>query len=303
MLMKRIPFLAFVLVMLVVCGAGAQTPPPIWVIAHMTNSEDAVKWSAGVGANGVEADLRFDGSGKPTVFKHGGVCDCLCAKGVCDHLRNGCETSTAADVLLKAMASQSKLGLVVIDSKVDSGTNPAAGANVIALLDSALFAKGYGGVVIVGAPKLSDFPYLQAAATAAGKSPNVSRIYFTIDGEGKDVVPVLEKLTTLSSANIVYGTGISACAPGNYTQAIALASRNQAAGVIGFDYIWTLDKVSSASTYLTVGADGVMTNVPDRMVENLKKVGYTFAAPGTKFPPATSKDVIKTAMKETPLKP
>jgi hypothetical protein len=269
--------------------------PTIWVITHMANTEDAVRWGAGTGSNGVEMDLRFDDSGNPSRFEHGFPCDCTCfiTYGVCQHLGSSkCTASTAPDTLLKTVAAQPALGMVVIDSKVDQSTNAAAGTNVIRLLDTALFANGFKGVAIVGAPALRDFPYLQAAADAASQSPNAARIYFTIDGEGKDVVPVLMKLTTLSSPNIVYGTGISACAPGDFEKTIALAAKNESAGVIGLAYIWTIDKNSSASSYLKQGANGVMTNAPDTIVPYAKSLGYTLAAPGTLLPPATSKTVI-----------
>lgn len=213
--------------------------------------------------------------------------------GVCKHLgKDPCLSEVAADVLLKTMAAQAPLGLVVIDSKVDKNTTAAAGTNVVTLLETALFANGYKGIVIIGSPKLDTFAYLQAAATAAAKSTYASRMYFTIDGEGKDAVGVLQKLTTLSSPQIVYGTGISACAPGTYYDQIALAAANRDAGVIGSVYIWTIDKDASASSYLTKGANGIMSNSPDTIIALVKKSGYTLAAPGTTFPPATSKKVI-----------
>lgn len=294
-----VPFL-FLILAVIAGPAGAQAPP-VWVIVHMANSEDAAIWGASTGANGVEADLHFDSVGKPTVFQHGFPCDCVCVgDGVCKHLgSSSCTSQVAADTLLKTIAAQSGYGLVVIDSKVDSKTNPAAGTNVISLLDTALFANGYKGVVIVGSPKLNTFSYLQAAATAAATSPNASKIYFTIDGEGKDIVPTLQKLTTLSSPRIVYGTGISACAPGDYGNQIVLGAVNRNAGVIGFVYIWTIEKTDNAWLYVEFGANGVMTNTPDKMVKFFKDQGYTLAAPGTTFPPATSKKVI-TSVSLTP---
>src|SRR5437763_5526304 len=95
-------------------GAAAQNGP-WWVIGHMSNSVEAVNWAADVGANGVEADLRFDADGNPTVFNHGAPCDCSCliSYGVCKYLgKKPCESTVAADTLLAAVAKRASLGLV-----------------------------------------------------------------------------------------------------------------------------------------------------------------------------------------------
>jgi glycerophosphoryl diester phosphodiesterase len=292
--MIRNRMLTFVLLIASVCAStyvSAAETAPIWVIVHMANGEKAVRWAAGSGANGIEADLQFDKDGKPTVFKHGGSCDCTCVKyGVCKQLESKCATSTPAEILLKAIAAEHEaIGLVIIDSKVDQNLE-AAGKNVIRLLETALFSnEAFKGVVIVSVSRGKELAYLQAAATAAAQNEQLAkRIYFAIDGQ-TDVKKVLKKLTTLSSANIVFGTGITACMFGNFETPIAQAALNESKGVIGFVYIWTIDNRDSAFSYLRAGANGVMTNSPAPMIEFLKKKGYTLAIPGTVFPPATSK--------------
>jgi glycerophosphoryl diester phosphodiesterase len=285
--------LIFVLLIASVCVSthlGAAEKPPIWVIAHMTNSEDAVRWAAKSGANGVETDLQFDDNGNPTVFLHGGSCDCTCVKyGVCNHLAKKCATSTRPETLLKTIAAEHEaLGLVIIDSKVGRKkmNRKAAGRNVIGLLDTALFSnQEFKGVAIVSVSERDDSSYLQAAADAAGQSANAARIYFAIDGRNK-VSRVLETLKKLSSANVVYGTGITACVKRGFKGNIATAARYEKAGMIGFVYIWTIDNKDSADSYLREGANGVITNAPAAMTEVLKKRGYTMATPGTVFPPA-----------------
>jgi hypothetical protein len=272
----------------------AEAQGYFYAIGHMTNTRSAVDWTVSTGANALEVDLSFDDAGNPTVFRHGFPCDCTCfTRGVCDHL-DSCDASTDAPALLQHIATK-PIALLVIDSKVDGSTNSAAGRNVVNLLASNLFAQGFGGAVIIGAPKLNAFPYLQAAAEAAQASPNGSRMYFTLDGEGNDVSGVLGKLVSLASKNIVYGTGISACLPGEYETSILIGAANKGAGVIGLDYIWTLDKETSMARYIESGAQGIMTNYPDRLVDLLRRRQIPLAAPGTAIPPSTNPNVITQA--------
>jgi hypothetical protein len=97
---------------------------------------------------------------------------------------------------------------------------------------------------------------------------------------------VLQTLKNLPSANVVYGTGITACSKGSFKGKIETAARNEKQGMIGFVYIWTIDSNNHAESYLTEGANGVITNRPGVMTEELTSRGYTLATPGTVFPPA-----------------
>lgn len=102
---------------------------------------------------------------------------------------------------------------------------------------------------------------------------------------------VIQALTRLPVTGRVYGTGISACAVGAFENAIMLGRVNQLAGVVGFNYIWTLDKRSSAATYLSKGAQGIMTNDPGPIVQEVRGHGYPLATPGARFANATSTNV------------
>src|SRR5437868_4736535 len=80
-------------------GPSAAKTQNFYAIAHMTNSIETVGWAVGQGANGIEADLRFDpATQQPTVFQHSigdQPCDCSCGVGmgsessVCSHLHGG----------------------------------------------------------------------------------------------------------------------------------------------------------------------------------------------------------------------
>jgi glycerophosphoryl diester phosphodiesterase len=303
--MRRLKVIFSLLV--AVCTYAEQ--PPVWVIAHMTNSVEAVKWAAEAGANGVEADLHFDANGNPTVFRHSTklteVCDCTCSPlaprmPVCEHLgSNKCFSEVGVSEWFAAVVAAEQIGLVFIDSKVDTTTSLSAGRKLISTLESELFGKGYRGMVVISSSKLDTFSYLYAAATAAlaSREEYRDRMYFTIDGEGSDTVAVLNKLTRpgLPSANIVYGTGESACSPSQFWDSILLGEVNRRAGVIGFNYVWTIDKSTTAAEYLDKGAGAIITNDPAEIVRLVKKSRFTLAAPGrreTFFPAATNKKVI-----------
>ena len=263
-----------------------------YVIAHMANTERAVDWSYNQGANAVEIDLNFDDNGNPTEFTHGAPCDCSCLvrPPMCSVLGD-CLAKSSRTSLLEHIATTNRLALVVIDSKIgkkDSANKQiAAGKNVFKLLENHLFKKGYSGQVIIGAPYLTCLPYLKSAAEKANSSPYKSKIYFSIDMEGNNAYMTIDKLIQLPTDNRVYGTGISACAPGTYYDGIKQAVKQKDVGTIGgLVYIWTLDKESSMEKYLDLGVNGIMTNDPGKLYELAKKRGLILAGINTPITPA-----------------
>lgn len=64
------------LIMTLSLNINAEEKAGFFNITHMTNTPDAIDYAIKNGANGLEVDLNFDSSGKPTVFLHGGFCDC-----------------------------------------------------------------------------------------------------------------------------------------------------------------------------------------------------------------------------------
>ena len=273
----------------------------------MANSKAAIDWAIGQGANAIEADLNFD-EGKPTVFRHGFPCECtpgpLCLHGRESICRNGssCKASMGAIDLLRHVASQTQLALLVIDSKLHNSKQPMpepeqkmAGKEIVELLGRELFHNGYAGKVIVSVAEIEpSTSYLRAAAaTAAGKS-FADRIYFSFDQEGNKVKEVLTALRDLPSKARAFGTGITACwfEQENYARGIRLADKNKTAGTASFVYIWTIDKRSSMERYIEAGAQGIMTNVPGRLRELIKERGATLATSKTPIPMATSDAMV-----------
>lgn len=256
----------------------ASSRPRLYNIAHMTNTIGGLNWSVKQGANAVEADLKFDNLGNATEFHHGSPCDCTAAKyGICK-VQKGCNGKTGAAALLRAIAKHSsKIALVIIDSKLDKdmgvGTQLAIGRKIIPLLENELFKKGYRGNVIVGAPYKEHREYIGAASSAAGRSEFKNRLFFTIDGEGKNFSDAMSAISRAPRAQRTYGTGIAAIAPGSYYDQVRNGVRARSAGNLAFVYAWTIDKRSSMTKYLRSGVDGIMTNDPAALRDILKKGG------------------------------
>jgi len=263
-----------------------------YVIAHMTNTPEAARWAIGQGANAVEIDLRFDDDGTPTSFKHGGICDCLCAMGddhVCSVLEPSCNATSGVPQMFEALHAIPELALVMIDSKIDGDasaeTQRAAGTRVIDALTTGLFARGYRGKVVVAAPKTDARVYIEAAARAAARSVFAKRISFAFDQMGKSAANAACTLDTLSelTPNRVFGTGVSACAIGNYEPAVRAAAESERAGTSGLTYVWTLDRAESMRRYIDAGARGIITNKPSKLVEVVQASGKKLAKPSTTF--------------------
>ena len=200
--------------------------------------------------------------------------------------------------LLQHLASKTQLALVVVDSKIDadeisiSGMQ-AAGRNVIRALNTYLFGANFKGKVIIGSPKLNTLPYLEAAVGEARTSQYKSRIFYAVDLEKNNVVNTLRDLHTLATSNIVYGTGISACAPSWLIKGstLQLAALNKANGISGLTYIWTLNKKSSMKRYLPY-VQGIMTNYPADLDDVLREAGIKLATPSSTISPTTSSSVV-----------
>lgn len=287
-------------------NSANATGREFFVIAHMANSKEAIDWAITQGANAIEADLNFH-EGKPTDFRHGFPCECtpglLCLHGRDSICRNGssCRASMAAADLLRHVARQAQLALLVIDSKphaqerMSEAEQEVAGREVVELLGRELFQNGYAGKVIVSVAEMEpSTTYLRAAAaTAAGKS-FADQLYFSFDQEGNKVKQVLTALRDLPSKARAFGTGISACwfEREDYARGIRLAQKNKTAGAASFVYIWTIDKRSSMERYIEAGAQGIMTNVPGRLRQLIKDRGGTLATSKTPMPMATSDAVV-----------
>ena len=288
-------------------GASAATRP-FYVITHMTNTPKAVDWSESQGANAVEVDVSFASNGTPTKFHHGGVCDCLCystvfsgKRHVCSQLggfTKRCEANAPVVTLLRKMASKRKLALIIFDSKatdLNKGAQLKAARKLMPLVEKYLFRGGFRGSLAVGIPSRKAFSYLREMARLSLKSRYKSRIYFGIDmenGKGTEAADTMRLLTTLPSKNRVYGAGITTCVPGTYYDAISTAVKNMNQRSLAMAYIWSIDKKSSMTKYIKLGATGVMTNRPADLVSVARKRGLRLARPGEPLPRIMSNVIV-----------
>jgi hypothetical protein len=278
-----------------------------YIITHMANTRPAIDWAVTQGANGVEMDLRFDEFGKATEFRHGGICDCFCAPGpssICSVLatshpegsRRPCEASESPARLLRHLGGRSEVALAIIDSKVEKLSAAAlvtAGRQVVQIIETHLFGAGYTGNVIISTAKMTSAEFLRSATQASGGKRFADRIFFSFDQESNKTTEVLANLRDLPSRARAFGTGISACLPGDFRKGIRAAESNRTRGAASFVYIWTLDSSRSMQKYLDAGAQGVITNYPKRLRGVIEASGRKVAARGALFP-LTTNDRIAT---------
>ena len=280
----------------------------------MVNTQSAVDWAIGRGANGVEIDLTFDPpTGDLVRIHHGFPCDCTCKcppplfdicgleNNVCaplfyDVKGDPCEAATPVGDLLRHLASKKEIALTYFDSKIkdmDTLAKQKAGINAVKAANEYLFGENYGGNLIIGIAQFSAQTYLEAVINEANKSPYKHRIFFTIEGEENNITGVLKTLHKLPTTNIVYGTGYSSCVPIVQIQdsTLELAAINKARNVTGMSYMWTVDKISRMEHYINY-LQGIMTNYPGVLYDILTENGIEMATQSSTIPVATNSDVI-----------
>ncbi len=295
---------------------------PKVVFAHMVNTVKAVNWAMGIGVNGLEIDLRFNSINMPSKFKHSSLfepCDCSAGDGylsgdnVCKHMGFFmCHASTPAADLLSHLAKvqfSNQLAVIYIDSKVDTSDAPPdisiAGTNVIAFLDTNLFAKGYKGQVIISTGDIKYIAYTKRAIEAANSSSNKSRYYFTFDGLSStpNISPspevatqefqvAIKALIDLGTANRVYSVGISKTMPGTFYNQVSLSTYNKKTGVLAATGVWTLDSKDSMNKYLSYDVDSIMTNVPGDALSVFTDLHIPLAKPGEALRASTNNDLV-----------
>jgi hypothetical protein len=270
------------------------SPGLFYAVVHMANSEEIVEWALENGANGIEADLRFDSHGNPLEFNHGAPCDCSCRPGeICRRFgREVCNTSSAAGDFLSFLATQASLALVFVDSKIDESTpQQEAGTKAIIAIDDQLFAPGYPGKVVLSTKEFESEEFLKAAAAEVEKRDLASRVFLTFSGEGKVVEENLRRLIAFPTGSRAFGAGTSACWIGPYRSTIRLAEANRRSGVIGLTYIWTIDRRHSMKKCIDLGVGAIITNNPRGLSELLKERDIELAAPGSAITKGTN-DVV-----------
>jgi hypothetical protein len=169
----------------IICVVSAS--PQITVIAHMTNTPNAIRWALEQGANGIKTDLKFDGT-RPVQFHHGAHCDCFCLLqflSIQDHgcrsLGKGCSGSTSVAEMTHVLGSpeitSSHLALIYIDVKLEKSIRnyAQAGANVVRMINENVISRGYRSQILLGCSTISRVDYLRGALQEAQHSEYVDR--------------------------------------------------------------------------------------------------------------------------------
>lgn len=286
---------AFLIAFGMLFGTATKAQEPVYVIAHMTNTQKAVDWALKQGSNALEIDLEFDSSGVPGDFKHGGICDCTCIgpiarlKSVCTRLRQGikrpCNGKTDSATLLSHIAQKYKdnpsFHIVIIDSKVGdvaSDKLDEAGIAVVDLMEEHLFGNGYRGEVVIGAPEPSHGGYVTTAWAYSISKAKRDHYSFTIDGARKinTAAAAQQALVAIPATHRVFGTGISRCATKAFNPFVDILQ--SVPGGYGFSYVWTVDLPKKMGTFIDAGARGIMTNFPQRAVKLVRKRSDVYLA-------------------------
>ncbi|MDX3894239.1 hypothetical protein [Pusillimonas sp.] len=283
--------------------AAAQSQEVLFYnIAHAINHSQYIDWAVSQGANAVEADLRFTSGGAVDKFQHGMVCECVASKSdLCTQMLSvntryqpnpriskiervfwpwdACMVNEEADSFMQTLARKSSIALFIVDSKVggsvakDDRSKASAGRSVIWALEEHLFAKGYGGKVIVGVDEDKHQAYTRSAMEVAARSKYADRIYFSFDENGKSsdkARATVELLKTIAPGKAVYGNGVSATLIGNFHDAFKVGVAAEKEKTVNLNYIWTLDKATSMMEYIGIGVRGIMTNNPGTLRSVLK---------------------------------
>lgn len=269
--------------------------PQITVIAHMTNTPNAIRWALEQGANGIEMDLKFDGT-RPARFHHGVHCDCSCLLqflSIQDHgcrsIGDGCSGSTSVTDMIDFLGSSeivsSRLALIYIDAKLEKSMRnyAEAGRNVVQLINENVFSRGYRGQILLGCSTVSQTDYLRGAIEKVSNSNYADRYFYTIDSEGDNAEKVWDHSLQLGTNNVVYTTGITSCLPKTFYNAIQFSFETKAYVSVG---IWTIDQKSSIQSYLNAGVNFILTNRPKAAVEVIGRDNIPL--PGLAIKPATS---------------
>jgi hypothetical protein len=226
-------------------------------------------------------------------MEHGPGCACDCAKtndNVCVALQNQCSGPKAREdpaIYLQNIERHGSISLYFLDSKVYSGMGSAlvkAGRAIIPFLDRNLFGYGYKEKIVISCASYSSFAYVQEAATAAKRSQNADRYFFTIDQEGTDYEGVMNRLHPFTT-NRVYGTGGGPCGnPGEYYSAIQAAVNDEKRGENGMNYIYKVDVEDAMQKYINVGVEGIMTDRPALARKVATSMGLRIANPNEPIP-------------------
>lgn len=266
--------------------SSAATQRPFYVIGHMVNSIMEVDTFVESGANALEADVQFEGSGKATEMYHGVPCDCfrVCTRGTpfTEYLEYMREVTS-----LEGGKFQGRITLLVLDLKtsgISEGNQYQAGVDIGRKLIRHLWkdvSPSNTLDVLVSITKPKDGDIFRGVLDAIRADTN-SRYWMKRIGFAFDQFHDPAEIGRVFSQNGIVGhrwlgSGITNCLlhTSVYDQLKDIvACRDDRTS--GCDYVdkcftWTLDKESSMARGIKLGLDAVMTNYPENALAAMRR--------------------------------
>nr|ANY30990.1 loxtox protein [Loxosceles similis] len=258
---------------------------PIYVIGHMVNSIGEVKEYLDRGSNVLESDISFHTNGNVEKIYHGPPCDC---NRTCT---GTAKLSTYLDYVREITNPYSggysrKLILQFFDLKLDnvSPTGKFKAGQVMAdhVLDHLWVNLRFNDKLI---RVLLYINSISDKDTVVGfirrfKERGVEHLLKNVGFDGgldnlKDIKAMWESIRVKS--NVWQGDGVPNCLSHRYPDQRLreeLDARDAAEGYIDKVYHWTIDDKTRMRKSLDLEVDGMITNVPEKLVEILQEQQY-----------------------------
>ena len=241
--------------------ARAQSPRPVWVLAHMCNSPTYIQDALANGANGVECDIECEQAGVGFTFQvHHGY-----AGPGYDPAKGNARTPL--DAYLKAVHDQSLAhpGYVFqyFDCKIPNGLSDDVlarmGAELVRQIRAHLYDTAPASPVysLVNCTDLNKVAFL-AFARGLGNDYASRHLGVTVDqkGEPGEVHTAFARMGIAKSGWYSHGTNI--ILPLLFEDTMRLAVEMRQAGQFNKVCEWTVNKSDSIETLMTIGIDAIL---------------------------------------------
>nr|A4USB4.1 RecName: Full=Dermonecrotic toxin LiSicTox-alphaV1; AltName: Full=Dermonecrotic toxin 6; Short=DT6; AltName: Full=LiRecDT6; AltName: Full=Phospholipase D; Short=PLD; AltName: Full=Sphingomyelin phosphodiesterase D 6; Short=SMD 6; Short=SMase D 6; Short=Sphingomyelinase D 6; Flags: Precursor [Loxosceles intermedia]ABO87656.1 dermonecrotic toxin isoform 6 [Loxosceles intermedia] len=255
---------------------------PIWNMGHMVNAVYQIDEFVDLGANAIETDVTFTKSANAEYTYHGVPCDChrWCKKWeyVNDFLKALRRATTPGDAKYR-----SQLILVVFDLKTDyltASTAYDAGKDFAKRLLQHYWNGGSNGgraYIILSIPDLAHYKFINGfkeQLKTQGHEDLLAKVGYDFWGNEdlSSTRAAFQKAGVQDKEHIWQSDGITNCWLRTLKRVReAVANRDSSNGYINKVYYWTVDKYASVRDAINAGADGIMTNYPNVIVDVLKE--------------------------------
>jgi glycerophosphoryl diester phosphodiesterase len=252
-------------------------PKPFWNIAHAVNGVKYLESMFAQGANALESDMQYDVAGIPTVFYHGQPCDAF----------RDCEAWERIDTLINAVKGYAqsatygpKFNFFMFDNKLPNPMSEKsqlrAARHTAGLIETLL--TGTQIRVLVSVPHERYFKFIDELNKKVVEKQLQSRVGFELSepSTGFDVVQLFRDLDI---KNVWLSKGVT-----NWISD-TLGSPVVKAGLSDYMnrrdakdpkkqfgqkvYTWTVDLPNSVHAMAAMGLDGVISNEPEVVTEQV----------------------------------